>query len=44
MGVASNFVIFVHILTLQFHPVLVMSLEISPLHLLHIYKRVLFER
>ena len=30
---------FVHILTLQFHPVLVMSLEISPLHLtLHFTK------
>ena len=30
---ASNFVIFVYMLTLQFHLVLVMSLEISPLHL-----------
>ena len=30
---------FVHILTLQFHPVLVMSLEVSPLHLtLHFTK------
>ena len=30
--VASNFAICIYILTLQFHPVLVMSLEISPLH------------
>ena len=31
--VASNFVICIYMLTLQFHPVLLMSLEISPLHL-----------
>ena len=30
--VASNFAICIYMLTLQFHPVLVMSLEISPLH------------
>ena len=30
--VASNFAICIYMLTLQFHPVLVMSSEISPLH------------
>ena len=30
--VASNFAICIYMLTLQFHPVLVMSFEISPLH------------
>ena len=30
--VASYFAICIYMLTLQFHPVLVMSLEISPLH------------
>ena len=30
--VASNFAICIYMLILQFHPVLVMSLEISPLH------------
>ena len=32
LGGFSNFVIWVYMLTLQFHPILVMSLEISPLH------------
>ena len=40
--VASNFVICIYMLTLQFHPVLLMSLEISPLHLTpHLQKIVI---
>ena len=40
--VASNFVICIYMLTLQFHPVLLMSLEISPLHLTpHLQKSVI---
>ena len=40
--VASNFVICIYMLTLQFHPVLLMSLEISPLHLIpHLQKSVI---
>ena len=42
VGVASNFVICVYMLTLQFHPVLVTSSEISPLHLTpHLQKSVI---
>ena len=44
VGVASNFVICVYMLTLQFHPVLVTSSEISPLHLTpHLQKSVIWE-
>ena len=43
IGVASNFVICVYMLTLQFHPVLKSS-EISPLHLTpHLKKSVIWE-
>ena len=43
IGVASNFVICVYMLTLQFHPVLKNS-EISPLHLTpHLKKSVIWE-
>ena len=39
---AFNFVIRIYMLTLQFHPVLLMSLEISPLHLIpHLQKSVI---
>ena len=42
VGVAFNFVICVYVLTLQFHPVLVTSSEISPLHLTpHLQKSVI---
>ena len=42
--VASYFAICIYMLTLQFHPVLVMSLEISPLHWTpHLQKSVIWE-
>ena len=42
VGVASNFEICVDMITLQFHPVLVTSSEISPLHLTpHLQKSVI---
>ena len=41
---ASHFVICVYMLTLQFHPMFVMSLEISPLHLAtHLLESVILE-